>query len=386
MALKKSLGSSSVPMANTFASIADDEGDFVVKQQRRRRDRVAEPVEDSAPVASAPKAKSADSQTPAPAPVTARWGDDSGDEAGPDHATSAALFLTTNGPVKAINEFITAVRTRHKFVTESAASNEKQLVSDLHDLSTQVQKNALEIRGRLNELIKAIDEINAQKGSILDGWRKFVEDVEGARDPVAEPEAREKQLKSEPTRAPSVGSYASMVRPVSTTSHPSSTTQVRFGLASVSAQVADSASDVPRNSIRFIPSLGVFAINWNDSVYSFGPGVFVTRKGRGAEDTLYGKRCNLTNCMSADKCTYYHDPLRHANGHIVRNMGVHYILEDLIKGVASDADIETLPLNKNQFLVQDLVQLAGILLIKAAAVKSVIDSSPQPDNRRSRRS
>jgi hypothetical protein len=109
-------------------------------------------------------------------------------------------------------------------------------------------------------------------------------------------------------------------------------------------------------------------------VYSFGTGKFIYRKGRNSESTLYGKRCNPSAMTcNQDSCTYYHDPLKFANGHTSRNMAIHYITEDLVKGVATDQDIlSNDALESNPFIVEDLVQLGGMLLLKAMAVKSVL--------------
>jgi hypothetical protein len=45
-----------------------------------------------------------------------------------------------------------------------------------------------------------------------------------------------------------------------------------------------------------------------------------------------------------------------------------YITEELIKNISDDDYIANIT-NKNPFIVEDIVQLAGMLLIKAVAVK-----------------
>lgn len=161
------------------------------------------------------------------------------------------------------------------------------------------------------------------------------------------------------------------------------TISTTVGIVDVKCPVSSSSRDVPLMTIKYNPSLSSFLINLDGDVYSFGLGKFVSRRGKN-ESTMYGKRCNpRTMLCKGASCTYYHDPLKFANNaHTERNMAVSYITEELIKGIATDQDVlSNTSYSTNPFIVEDIVQLAGMLLLKAIAVKSVIRNSPDNSGR-----
>ena len=145
------------------------------------------------------------------------------------------------------------------------------------------------------------------------------------------------------------------------------------GAYDINVPTALSGEMVPPMAIRFCPKIGVFLINLDGDVYSFGNGTFVSKRNRVGETTLYGKRCSPIGgeCNPAE-CTYYHDPLYHPNGHQTRTMAMHYIMEELVKGVATDEDVQTNMFPRNPYVVEDLIQFAGMIMLKALGVKNTL--------------
>jgi hypothetical protein len=254
-----------------------------------------------------------------------------------------------------------------------ASHNEKEFVRDLCNICTHGKKlidTTIEV---VSIIKKHVATYESEKNSALDGLKTFLASIDQTMVPV--------------DPAPAMSSrYASVVSGTreQTLAKKSAGQQLMASVPLGPGQMvlpmirgcdqSRNRIDVMPMSINYASDLGVFLINIDGKLYSFCNGVFISRLSKTGDNTLYGKRCNptTTRCIGAN-CTYYHDPLTHATGHTMRNMGVHYVISELINGVANDAEIAETARGKNKYIVEDIVSLAGMLLIKAFQVKKIRD-------------
>jgi hypothetical protein len=267
---------------------------------------------------------------------------------------------------------------KQRTVANNDKSSERETVRGLHNLALFGRSFSQSMSDNLIELTTVITSIEKQKKEILDGWNTFVHDLnkENVTENVQIPKTMHGSFLEalEGIRAPQ-HSNTQQIRQVVT-----NTTVTSIGMVDVTCPTSTDVKNVPLFGIQYNPALGCFMINLEGSVYSFGTGQFMLRKNKNTkgESTMYGKRCNpRTMSCNGASCTYYHDPLKFTkNPHTERNMAVPYITEDLIKSIASDQDIMTnAPFSSNPFIVEDIVQLAGMLLLKAISVKNIIKST-----------
>jgi hypothetical protein len=254
------------------------------------------------------------------------------------------------------------------------ASSQTEMVSRIHRLTTECKKFTTSMVDGVAAVNSVLDDLNKKKSDILSEMERFVRQMTAESDPVVVPVVAPARVVPEVSQRAKPATYAASVRAepnASTTTHALVTTKI--GLVDVTAPVANNTMNVPPMTIRFCPSINSFLINLDGEIYSFGAGTFVTRNSKTV--AIYGKRCNSKEACDEATCTYYHDPLKFANGHLTRNMSIHYITEDLIKGVATDEDILANTFSRNPFLVEDLVQLAGMLLLKSLAVKRMVKNT-----------
>jgi hypothetical protein len=262
----------------------------------------------------------------------------------------------------------------------NAKSSERDTVRGLHDLALFGRSFSQSMTANLTELTAVINSIEKQKNEILEGWNTFVQDLnkthvdESVQHVQAQPGSFRAAL--EGVRIPSIvrSPITPQILPIA------DITVTSIGMMDVTCPSSTNIKNVPLFGIQYNTALSCFMINLDGTVYSFGTGQFMTRKNKHVkgESTMYGKRCD-PRAMSCNgiNCTYYHDPLKFTNNpHTTRNMAMPYITEDLIKLVASDQDImSNAPFTSNPFVVEDIVQLAGMLLLKAIVVKNVIKSA-----------
>jgi hypothetical protein len=263
-------------------------------------------------------------------------------------------------------------------VVDDNNTTDRETVKGLHDLAQFGTAFSKSMSDNLIVINDAIDSIEKQKTDILDGWNKFVQNLNMCNH-IDVP-------KNNTNDSSFLGALENGRHIISGNSTNNMTTSI--GLIDVKCPTYSNAKNMPLMSIQYSASLSCFVINLDGDVYSFGSGKFTSRKGKCStgESTLYGKRCNPRemNCSGAS-CTYYHDPLKFAkHAHSTRNMSIPYITEDLIKGIASDQEIvSNTSYDKNPFIVEDIVQLAGMLLLKAIAVKSIVaNGSSRNKNRK----
>lgn len=291
--------------------------------------------------------------------------------------------------------------------------NEKSFVRNLHDICTLGRDLVTSTNTSVNAITCLTDAFEVEKNNALNELKSFLLGMTDLRSDECVIDAPNKIPGSDIKTKPSVvvtkrasdlvsqerGKYSTVVARSDPTSS-KSTDMISVSLdindsqrhiaANLTVPLARQKADMLPMSIKFASDLGVFLINLDGKTYSFCNGMFVSRpsktgdsKLRGPGDnTLYGKRCNpgVARCVGAE-CTYYHDPLSHANGHTSRNMGVHYVVSELISGVSTDTDIIETAQGRNKYIVEDIVQLAGMLLIKAFLVKKAReDRSNRADN------
>jgi hypothetical protein len=265
-----------------------------------------------------------------------------------------------------MNKVLTAERDLINTVEEG-----KSTVSKLNTLANVAKQCATSSSECARTIETLASSFAKEKTAMVERLRDFVQQLSGSDSQAPEHTA--------PVYAPrKAPSYASTVRGLrednSTSVGRTQMASARLaGLVDVMVPAGDS-NKVPLMAIQYSPEIGVFVINLDGDVYSFGNGTFVSKKNRVGESMLYGKRCNpsIAQC-NEDTCTYYHDPLHYSRGQTSRNMAVYYIMEELIKGVASDEDVARGEYAKNPFFVEDLVQLGGMLLLKAIAAKNVLN-------------
>jgi hypothetical protein len=271
-------------------------------------------------------------------------------------------------------------------------TTDRETVRGLHNLAQFGTSFSVAMSANLIVINNAIESIEKKKLEILDGWNKFVQDL-NEKETVSDPNESTIQTKSSSFIGALEGG-----RHI-TTRNSTNLITASIGLIDIKCPVSNNPKDVPLMGIQYNPKLSCFVINLDGDLYSFGTGQFTYRKGKcvNGESTLYGKRCNPREmtCNGAS-CTYYHDPLKFStHAHSTRNMAIPYIAEDLIKGIASDQEIvSNTSYEKNPFIVEDIVQLAGMLLLKAMSVKSIVKSNstrsrprrqPHPQRRNEKR-
>lgn len=319
---------------------------------------------------------------PASSEMKAQWGD------APDHpdiSNIATLIMSEIGSrCSTFSERISLISLVSSTILElgikmiqdernriDASHNEKEFVRDLCNICTHGKKLIDTTIDVIHIVKNHMTTYESERNSALDGLKTFLASIDQTMVPV------------EPMPAVNTG-YAGAVgaRDQMVTKKASGQqlmASVPLGPGQMVLPMTRAIGDQPRHrsdimpmSIKYASDLGVFLINIDGKLYSFCNGVFVSRQSKTGDNTLYGKRCNpvSTHCIGAN-CTYYHDPLTHATGHTMRNMGVHYVISELINGVANDTEIAETAAGKNKYIVEDLVSLAGMLLIKAFQVKKI---------------
>jgi hypothetical protein len=271
------------------------------------------------------------------------------------------------------------MKKQHSVINKDA-TKDREKVKGLHELGLFGSAFTLSMSDNLLRINATINDIEKQKNDILDGWDVFIQNLNPSNEKNNTEQSTERSILQRP---PSNASFINALeggRHVDTR-NPTILITATIGSANVKSPVTSNIKNIPLMCIQYSAALSCYVINLDGDMYSFGTGKFTSRKGKNVDgdSVLYNKRCNPRemNCSGAS-CTYYHDPLKFANNaHLTRNMAIPYITEDLIKGIATDREIvsNTSSYEKNPFIVEDIVQLAGMLLLKALAVKSVIKSN-----------
>jgi hypothetical protein len=255
-----------------------------------------------------------------------------------------------------INEkLFTILRKKNTAISSDGGASDKDKLGSYHSIITTMYGMGEKVRKSRDDLDTAINETLEGKRKILDGWNDILADI-------GESAAKQSSVKS---------SYSMIVAPPA--SQGDRCIVIGSGLANITTPICNSVNNVPPMGIRYNTTMGVFVINLNGTLYSFGEGSFIENKRR-SEKLTRGKRCDVSIGKCGRKCTYYHDPLHFIEGHKVRHMSMFYICEVLIRSVATDMDIlKADTIANTPHFVADLVQLAGMLMLKAMSTKKVLD-------------
>lgn len=284
------------------------------------------------------------------------------------------LTFVTSGVVSLLNLGLQTIQQERTRVGKS--ENEKNIVRDLHEICTAGRGLVTAASTAVKTVTTTIDLYEAEKNRALNELKSFLATLDAER--IEKEESLSSQKKA------LVGRYAAVVsqdglRNIAASQNivqrPIDTVSIQLGDGYLTVPLARNIGDIQPMSIKFTQDLGVFLINLDGKLYSFCDGSFTQRAPKSGDSTLFGKRCNpnIAHCAGAT-CTYYHDPLVHTNGHTVRNMGVHYVVSELIGGVSTTKEIAETARSRNPYIVEDLVQLAGMLMIKAFMVKKMKES------------
>jgi hypothetical protein len=267
--------------------------------------------------------------------------------------------------------------------------NDKETLKGLHELSQFGSAFSKSMTDTVSVINDAVNSIEKQKKDILDGWNKFVQEMNPQSSPSTKKTDTAKYNNTQLAQSSTsfLNAFEGGKRtPTSSVPRAIATKVITVGLEDIKCPTTTSTKDIPLMAIQYNTTLNTFLINLDGTVYSFGYGNFISRKTKN-ESTLYGKRCNPRSMTCKDaECTYFHDPLLFpTNSHSERNMAVSYITEDLIKSIGTDQDILANTLSTtNPFIVEDIVQLAGMLLLKALAVKKICIQSSSKSSKSQR--
>ena len=141
---------------------------------------------------------------------------------------------------------------------------------------------------------------------------------------------------------------------------------------SVNITIASSASarDLGNLSIKYMEWVGVFGVVINKTVYTAGPGNFVNLKNSNVK-TTNAKRCLNVHPCRYKNCKYYHDPVtnrkKYSNS---RNFAISYVSQ-LLSNIKDSDDLLNNKTVRDIGFLRDLVQLGGIILIKAAEINEL---------------
>lgn len=133
------------------------------------------------------------------------------------------------------------------------------------------------------------------------------------------------------------------------------------------------ASDIKNTigyTLTYLDYCKVFVIEMNGTVFTTGPGNFVNLKNS-SERTKHAKRCLNPQPCKYKNCKYYHDPcIVYDDYNTERNFALSYIVQ-LLSNVKNNTDLMENKSVRTPNFLRDLVQLGGIILLKAAQIKAM---------------
>jgi hypothetical protein len=148
------------------------------------------------------------------------------------------------------------------------------------------------------------------------------------------------------------------------------TLMVDTGVVDINMPVISKVQDTVGFTLSYLDYCKVFVIRIGNSVFTTGPGDFVNLKNSNGK-TKYAKRCLNPQPCQYRNCKYYHDPcIVYEDFNTERNFALSYALQ-LLSSVKNNTDIIENKSIRDPNFVRDLVQLGGIILIKAAQIKAL---------------
>ena len=154
------------------------------------------------------------------------------------------------------------------------------------------------------------------------------------------------------------------------TINPRKTVIANTGLANIKIPVVTCIRDSGLYTLSYNSRFKVFTIRIDDTIFTAGPGVFVNLKNSKGK-TKHAKRCLNPQPCTYKNCKYYHDPSTvSSNYNIERKFAISYAMQ-LLDSVKNNEDIQYNKHIRHHNFLRDLVQLGGIILIKAAQIKKL---------------
>jgi hypothetical protein len=248
------------------------------------------------------------------------------------------------------------------------SGGEKVTVRNLHELTASSNEVLNVLDSCLNKIRENISSVDAEKTKIIDGWNNIINGMNTQRTQTVSP------VPDSNNRIVTIRQPFSYLNAAGKNVEKSDNDYLTAGIGKV-AYTGTIVKGDNVVSIKFNKGKKCYVIKLDGRDYSFTDGAFIQRDRRNPTQTVikYGKRCDpkRMRCNGAT-CTYYHDPLKTSqHGHTTRNLAMSYITEELIKNVSDDDYIANIT-GQNPYLVEDIVQLAGMLLLKAATVKKIL--------------
>jgi len=265
---------------------------------------------------------------------------------------------------KIIKNEYTEIDNSHK-TNDEIDKSDKDVINSLKKLSTTAKSFNDDVEKSLSVVNTEIEPINNKKTAIINKWYEIINSVEN--------NGENKHNKN---------------NVIDDMIYDDSNVAIDIGLTKIDVPITLNSSKVPPMNIMYNPKIKSFLINLGGDIYSFGTGKFISMRAYNGV-IFYGRRCSLENNNQCSKklCKYFHDPLTNTNKpHNERSMSIQYIVDDLLNPIATNQDIISIRnSSRNKNIVKDLVQLAGMILIKAMNIK-FIKSQQSKNSRRNNNS
>lgn len=296
-----------------------------------------------------------------------------------DYHEDQMVFLSklVSKTLSLVNDII---NTQKQSILDSMnTTGEKEGIRHFYDLikESNTIKNSLEID--FNKMSENIVSVSSEKEKIISSWNNVIKSFsDNYTTPKVSPLlSPTKSFVDANNRTVTIRKPISYLESMNKEKKEPGPSNVVYAYTTLGKVLADGSLDKNDTSvsIKYNETKKYFVIRLNGHDYSFTDGSFIQRDKRNPVQTVvkYGKRCDSKRMLcNGSTCTYYHDPLKFSqHEHSSRNFAMSYITEELIKNVSDEdyiANINT----KNPFIVEDIVQLAGMLLIKAMSVKKTL--------------
>jgi hypothetical protein len=145
---------------------------------------------------------------------------------------------------------------------------------------------------------------------------------------------------------------------------------VDTGIVDVNMPVVSNIQDTIGFTLSYLDYCKVFVIRMGDSVFTVGPGDFVNLKNSNGK-TKHAKRCLNPQPCRYKNCKYYHDPcIMYEDFNVERNFALSYVLQ-MLGAVKNNTELLENKSVRDPNFLRDLVQLGGIILIKATQIKAL---------------
>lgn len=145
---------------------------------------------------------------------------------------------------------------------------------------------------------------------------------------------------------------------------------INTGVVSICVPFVERTKECANYTLTYSDDKGVFVIKMGNSIFTAGPGNFIDNASAKVA-ARRAKRCSNPKPCSYRNCRFYHDP---CDGHLTHHYSRNFTLSYAKKMLAHVKDADDLCENdtvRDPCFLRDLVQLGGIILLKAAQIKSL---------------